>query len=110
MVNCFCNVNLDTENLHKQAATVVAARFGKIYNLDLRYKVLGAPEMDGAKMIVNELKLPIPVEEYIDMVHTYENKFLSDVDVLPGSYYISFPVRVNIYPCFCWNLHLQCRC
>jgi len=62
----------------------VAAKFGKTYNLDLRYKVLGAPEFDGARMVVNELNLPISVEEFIIMVHAFENKVLSDVGLLPG--------------------------
>lgn len=68
----------------------MASKFGKTYNLDLRYRVLGAPEVDGAKMVVNELKLPISIEEYISMVRAYENKVLSDVDILPGSYYLIF--------------------
>lgn len=65
----------------------MVAKFGKTYDLDLRYRVLGAPEFDGAKMVVNELKLPISVEEYINMIRTFENKVLSDVDILPGFYY-----------------------
>lgn len=65
----------------------MASKFGKTYNLDLRYRVLGAPELDGAKMVVKELKLPISVEEYINMVRAFENKVLSDVGILPGSYY-----------------------
>lgn len=77
-------VLLDTENIHKQSVTAVASKFGKTYNLDLRYRVLGAPEFDGAKMIVNELNLPISVEEFIIMVHAFENKVLSDVGILPG--------------------------
>lgn len=89
-IHCYC-ANTDTEKLHKQSVTEVVARFGKTYNLDLRYRVLGAPELDGAKMVVNELQLPVSVEEYINMVREFENKVMSDVDVLPGSYYfISF--------------------
>lgn len=65
----------------------VVGKFGKTYNLDLRYRVLGAPELDGAKMVVNELKLPISIEEYINMVRDIESKVMSDVEVLPGSYY-----------------------
>lgn len=65
----------------------MVAKFGKTYNLDLRYRVLGAPELDGATMVVNELKLPISVKEYTDMVRSFENDVLSDVDVLPGSYF-----------------------
>lgn len=70
--------------------TEVAAKFGKTYSLDLRYKVLGAPELDGARMVVNELKLPISVEEYISMVRAFESKVMSDVDILPGSYNFYF--------------------
>jgi len=62
----------------------VASKFGKTYNLDLRYRVLGAPELDGAKMVVSELNLPISIEEFIIMIRTFENKVLSDVDILPG--------------------------
>jgi len=89
---------IDTENLHKQSVAEVVAKFGKTYNLDLRYRVLGTPEQDGAKMVVNELKLPISIEEYSDMVRAYENKVLSDVPLLPGSYYFLVIVhcRVNV--------------
>lgn len=62
----------------------MASKFGKTYNLDLRYRVLGAPELDGAKMVVDELNLPISIEEFLSMVHAFENKVLSDVDILPG--------------------------
>lgn len=68
----------------------MAAKFGKTYNLDLRYRVLGAPELDGAKLVVSELKLPVSVEEYINMIHAIENKVMSDVDVLPGSYFLFY--------------------
>jgi len=46
--------------------------------------VLGAPEFDGAQMIVNELNLPISIEEFLIMVHAIENKVLPDVAILPG--------------------------
>lgn len=88
----------DTEQIHKQSVTAVAAKFGKTYNLDLRYKVLGAPELDGAKMVVNELKLPISIEEYISMVRAFESKVMPDVDLLPGSYHFYFifcPKQIN---------------
>lgn len=39
-------------------------------------------------MVVNELKLPISIEEYINMVRAFETKILSDVDMLPGSYFL----------------------
>lgn len=68
----------------------MAAKFDKLYNLDLRYKVLGAPELDGAKMVISELKLPLSVEEYVNMVREFESKVMSDVDLLPGSYYFFF--------------------
>lgn len=88
-------MNIDTENIHKQSVIEVASKFGKTYDLDLRYRVLGAPELDGAKMVVKELKLPISVEEYINMVRAFENKVLSEVDILPGSYYFIslFPIH-----------------
>lgn len=68
--------------------TEVAAKFGKTYDLDLRYRVLGAPELDGAKMVVDELKLPISIEEYVYMVRAFESKVMSDVDLLPGYYFL----------------------
>lgn len=53
----------------------------------MRYRVLGAPELDGAKMVVNELKLPVSIEEYTTMIRALENKVMSNVDILPGSYF-----------------------
>jgi len=88
-------VNTDTENIHKQSVTAVASKFGKTYNLDLRYRVLGAPEFDGAKMVVNELNLPISIEEFMIMVREFENKVLSDVGLLPG-WYNAFPIHQKI--------------
>jgi len=67
--------------------TEVVTKFGKIYDVDLRYQVLGAPELDGAKMVVNKLKLPISIDEYINMVRAFEIKVMADVDILPGLYY-----------------------
>lgn len=92
-------MNIDTENIHKQSVTEVASKFGKTYNLDLRYRVLGAPELDGAKMVVKELKLPISIEEYINMVRAFENKVLSEVDILPGFYYF-----ISLFPIHQWLL------
>lgn len=77
-------VLLDTEQIHKQSVTEVVAKFGKIYDVDLRYQVLGAPELDGAKMVVNKLKLPISIDEYINMVRAFEIKVMADVNILPG--------------------------
>ncbi|XP_050538069.1 pseudouridine-5'-phosphatase-like isoform X6 [Daktulosphaira vitifoliae] len=77
-------VLLDTENIHKKAVSDVVAKFGKIYNLDLRYRVLGAPEIEGAKMVVNELQLDISVNHFIEMVHKIEENLLPHVNILPG--------------------------
>lgn len=74
----------------------MAAKFGKTYDLDLRYRVLGAPELAGAKLVVSELKLPISVEEYIYMIHAIENKVMSDVDILPGSYFLFYAPKTTI--------------
>lgn len=100
---------LDTEKNNIQSVIKVVAKFGKTYDLDLRSRVLGAPELDGAKMVVNELNLPISVEEYINMVRAIKSKVMSDVDVLPGFYYlfcylkkikinaIQYPISTNIH-------------
>lgn len=98
-------MTVDTENIHKQSASAVIAKFGKTYNLDLRYRVLGAPELDGAKMIVNELKLPVSIEEYVNMVRAFENKVLSDVDLLPGPYYLySSDNIIKLFTCLLYHL------
>lgn len=61
----------------------------------MRYRVLGAPELDGAKMVVNELNLPISIEEYITMVRALENKVMSNVHILPGSYFIFYSSKIK---------------
>lgn len=77
-------VLLDTEKIHEKSVAAVASKFGKTYDLGLRYRVLGAPEFDGAQMIVNELNLPISIEEFLNLVHAIENKVLPNVAILPG--------------------------
>ncbi|XP_050419942.1 pseudouridine-5'-phosphatase-like [Adelges cooleyi] len=77
-------VLLDTENIHKKAVSEVVASFGKDYSQDLRYRVLGAPQLDGAKLVVDELKLPTSVSDFIQMINKIEKKLLPNVDVLPG--------------------------
>lgn len=88
-IKCFLNItaNTDTEKISKQSVAEVVAKFGKTYSLDLCFRILGAPELDGAKIVVNELKLPISIEEYMHMVREIKSKVMSDVDVLPGFYF-----------------------
>lgn len=88
-INRFLNIIAitDTEKISKQSVAKVVAKFGKTYSLDLCFRILGAPELDGAKIVVDELKLPISIEEYMHMVREIKSKVMSDVDVLPGFYF-----------------------
>lgn len=54
-------------------------------------------------MIVNELNLPISIEEFLNMVHAIENKVLPDVAILPGLLidFLFFNLKIIYVNFFC---------
>ncbi|XP_050439382.1 pseudouridine-5'-phosphatase-like [Adelges cooleyi] len=75
---------LDTESVHKKTYTAIAQEFGKEFPDELRMKVLGTQEMDGARIMVNALQLDLTPEEFLRKVQVIEEKELPKVKLMSG--------------------------
>jgi pseudouridine 5'-phosphatase len=56
---------LDTEPLYTRAAQAVVERFGKVYDWELKRRVMGGGPLAGAAIVVEHLGLPISAETYL---------------------------------------------
>ena len=71
-------VLLDTEPLYTQATQAVTSKFGRNYDFDLKRRIMGGSAIIGARLIVDELRLPISPEEYLAQRREYlEQLFLA---------------------------------
>ena len=56
---------LDTERLYSQAANSVINPYGKSITNELKSRMIGRPAIESAKLLVEELQIPLSPEEYI---------------------------------------------
>jgi len=68
----------------------MTAKFGKSYPKDVRMKVLGCTEQTAASIIINELQLPITVEEYRRQVDELLDDMLKEATLMDGVFINSF--------------------
>lgn len=62
----------------------ITSRYGKKYSWELRQKVMGKTFGEGAKMIIEELNMPITVDEFQKECATLFEDELPNAKVLPG--------------------------
>jgi pseudouridine-5'-monophosphatase len=58
-------VLLETEPLYTEATQQIVARFGKTFDWSVKADMIGRPEMDAARHLVDALGLPITPEQYL---------------------------------------------
>jgi len=56
---------LDTEPMYTEATQAIAGRFGKRYDWTLKKHTLGCGAVQGAKIVIEALELPLTVEQYL---------------------------------------------
>lgn len=83
---CFCSFSslTDTEAIYEEITRQIARVFGKPYPHDVRMKILGTTEQRSAEIAVNDLKLPISVNEYLDRYQKLSNQLLGNPPLLTG--------------------------
>ena len=59
-------------------------KYGKKFTLDIKLKQMGRKEHESAQILINELNLPLTVEEYISFVHTMSDNLFPHAKLLPG--------------------------
>ncbi|XP_037572205.2 uncharacterized protein LOC119454312 [Dermacentor silvarum] len=75
----------NTEKLYTGAAESVASKYGKKFTWELKRRVMGTPDADAARTIVEVLGLPLPPDEYMAAVdHIYEETF-PNAQLMPGA-------------------------
>ncbi|XP_057657886.1 pseudouridine-5'-phosphatase-like [Diorhabda carinulata] len=75
---------IDSETIYEKISNDLAREYGKTYSKQLKSKVMGTPEFETCKTIVDELNLPISPEEFLKK---YEEKVLIELRhpaLLPG--------------------------
>lgn len=65
---------LDTETLYTAATLNVTSRYGKDYPFELKRKLMGRSTVESARLLLEELQLPLSVDEYIELVSAEYNK------------------------------------
>lgn len=79
------NPELDTEHIYENMVGDIARSFGIPYRYDVRMRILGTTEQMTAKLAVNELRLPISVDEFTVRFSELGRQRLGNVDLLKGS-------------------------
>ena len=74
----------DTECLYTQETQKIVSRYGKTYNWTLKSKLMGRKPIDGAKILIDELQIPLTPEEFhLELYGNLRDKF-PDAPFLPG--------------------------
>ncbi|XKL60489.1 hypothetical protein PGB90_007546 [Kerria lacca] len=75
---------LNTEKIYSEIDAEVIGRYGKLYPLTIRRKILGTSEMHTASVIVSELNLPLTAKQYHSEVKKLQKTRLENADLMPG--------------------------
>ncbi|CAH1781760.1 unnamed protein product, partial [Owenia fusiformis] len=76
---------LDTERLYTVASNELCEKYGKTFTWEIKAKQMGKKEQESAKILINELELPITVEEYLRQMHEAQERLFPHCELLPGA-------------------------
>ncbi|XP_075724425.1 uncharacterized protein LOC142767088 [Rhipicephalus microplus] len=78
-------VVLDADKVYTAAVEEVAGRYGKTYTWELKKRVMGMPDADAARIVIDTLGLPVSQDYYLyELDRLYENS-LPNSKVMPGA-------------------------
>ena len=58
-------VLLDTEPLYTKGIQQVVSAWGKVYDWSIKRDMIGRSELEGARILISRLELPVSIEEYM---------------------------------------------
>lgn len=76
---------LDTESIYTRIMNTVAGRYGKTFTWDVKVKQMGKKHQESAKVFIEELSVPITVEEYGQQVRELSDQYFAESDLMPGA-------------------------
>ena len=78
-------VLLDTEKLYTQSTQTVVGEYGKTFDWTLKSQMMGRHELEGARLLVEQLELPISAEEYLRRQMPIAEGLFSTASEVPGA-------------------------
>lgn len=76
---------LDTEIFYTIVNRNIAQRYGKVYDLSLKPKTIGLKGEDSARILIDELELPITPHEYLQARKGLLDKLFPQAEPRPGA-------------------------
>lgn len=76
---------LDTEHIYESSCREILRSFGKDYPYETRMRVLGTTEQATAAIIINELNVPITVQQFIDKQHEICRREFTKLNLMKGA-------------------------
>jgi len=76
---------LDTEPLYTKAHEVVAARYGKVFDWNVKSKMIGLRAEDSAQVMIDALQLPLTVPQYLEARRPLLVELFPQSEPLPGA-------------------------
>ncbi|CAH1155230.1 unnamed protein product [Phaedon cochleariae] len=76
---------IESEAIYEKIARDIAKEFGKKYTKDVKIKVMGTPEPETARIIIQELELPLTPEEFLAKYEVKVREDLKSPKLMPGA-------------------------
>ncbi|KAL1475761.1 hypothetical protein MTO96_037051 [Rhipicephalus appendiculatus] len=75
----------DADKLYTAGANDVAAKYGKKYTWELKKRVMGLPDTDAARIVIDALGLPIEEDYYLAEMDRLFTLTLPESKIMPGA-------------------------
>lgn len=75
---------LDTERLYTEVTQKICDDYGKTFTWEIKSQLMGRKEHDSAKITIEQLGLPLTIEEYLKRLREEEKLVFPSVQFLPG--------------------------
>lgn len=89
---------LDTEHIYEAVVREIAKSFGKEYPLDVRMKVMGTTEQMTGKIVVEDLELPIELDDFLCRLRRMCNQRFTNLALMPGAERLIKHLHANNVP------------
>eukprot|EP00126_Sphaerothecum_destruens_P008522 Sdes_comp20249_c0_seq2m13684 len=75
---------LDTEGIYTQVTEEILRPYGKTFEFSLKAKMMGRNALSAAQILVDETKIPLSPEEYVQLRDKMHVKYFPHCKVMPG--------------------------
>ncbi|XP_055375306.1 probable pseudouridine-5'-phosphatase [Condylostylus longicornis] len=76
---------IDSETIYEQIVADIGKKYGKSYPDHTRMRLLGTTEKRSAEIVIEDLQLPISVEEYLQQYKQLSNERLNSIKLMKGA-------------------------